>query len=368
MLHIKELNINGYKKVIEATDPEVNLHCIIAVHSTTLGPSLGGVRIKPYASKEEALNDALRLAKAMTYKSAIAGTGLGGGKSVIIADSNHKSEDLLLAFGKVIDYLQGAYIVAEDLGSSTKDMEIIHRSTPYVVARKNDQSSGDPSRFTAWGIFKGMQATAKSIWGDPSLEGKVIAIQGLGNVGGKLAEILFWSGAKLVLSELNQERLHELSTLYGAKTIPTDQYCTVECDFLSPCALGGIITPDIISKLNCKAIVGGANNQLSDASCGELLLDRGIYYAPDYIINAGGLINVSVELSPTGYDPNIAREKVNKIYSILLDLFARSKQEKIPTDMLANQLAEYNLKHEIGKRQQSFSKDISNIIKFCEEL
>ncbi|MBA3602391.1 MAG: Glu/Leu/Phe/Val dehydrogenase [Parachlamydiaceae bacterium] len=352
MLTIQELKIEGFKKVIEASDPEAKLHCIIAIHNTTLGPALGGARIKTYESRDEALVDVLRLAKAMTYKSAIAGTGFGGGKSVVIAGPEERNDELLLAFGKAVDSLEGAYIVAEDVGSSTKDMEVIHRSTPYVAARDIDKSSGDPSRFTAWGVFKGMEATAKVLWGSPSLHGKVIAIQGLGNVGGKLAEILFWAGAKLILSEVNDHKLHEYANLYGAKTINTDQFCFIECDFLAPCALGGIVSPEIIPKLNCKAIVGGANNQFSQPSCGELLLECGILYAPDYIVNAGGLINVGVELSGDGYDPNIAREKVSAIYDIVIDILDQSVRKKIATNVLADQLAEYNLQHQIGKRQK----------------
>ncbi len=350
MLTIQELKIEGFKKVIEASDPEAKLHCIIAIHNTTLGPALGGARIKTYESRDEALADVLRLAKAMTYKSAIAGTGFGGGKSVVIAGPGERNNELLLAFGKAVDSLEGAYIVAEDVGSSTQDMEIIHRSTPYVAARDTDKSSGDPSRFTAWGVYKGMKATAKMLWGSSSLNGKIIAIQGLGNVGGKLAEILFWAGAKLILSELNQQKLHDCAKLYGARTVNTDQFSVINCDILAPCALGGGITPEIIPKLNCKAIVGGANNQLSHPICGKLLLERGILYAPDYIVNAGGLMNVGVELSAEGYDPNVAREKVNTIYDIVIDILDQSLQKKIPTNDLADQLAEYNLKHQIGKR------------------
>lgn len=349
MLTIQEIKVEGFKKVIEATDPDAKLHCMIAIHNTLLGPALGGARIKSYASREEALADVLNLAKAMTYKSAVAGTGLGGGKSVVMAGAGEKNDDLLVAFGAVVNSLQGMYIVAEDVGSSTQDMEVIHRATPYVAARAS--SSGDPSRFTAWGVYKGMQATAQTLWGSQSLHGKVIAIQGLGNVGGKLAEILFWAGAKLILSEVNQLKLAELSSLYGATTVHPDAFCAVACDLLAPCALGGVITPHTISQLNCKAIVGGANNQLADPICGEMLLDRKILYAPDYIINAGGLINVSVELSSTGYDPNIAREKVNAIYGILIDIYNKSKTENLATNMLADRLAEYNLEHQIGKRQ-----------------
>ena len=353
MLKIKEVKVEGFKKVIEATDPESNLHCIIAVHSTSLGPSLGGTRIYPYASTQDALSDVLRLAKAMTYKSAVAELGIGGGKSVIIADPyKQKNEKLLLAFGEVVDSLKGDYIAAEDFGSDPKDMAIIRQKTPYVAALATQSSSGDPSRFTAWGVFRGIQAVATKLWGSSSLVKKKILVQGLGHVGGKLADILFWEGAELILSEANPARLREYEAQLGAKTIGLNEYAHTECDIFAPCALGGIITQENVSSLNCKAIAGGANNQLSSPDVEEMLMKRDILYAPDYVINAGGLINATAEFNNGGYNAITSRDKVDSIYDILLRLFDQSEKEQKPTGTVANEMAEYNLKHLVGQRKK----------------
>lgn len=352
MLNIKDLKIDQYEKVIEAQDPESGLHCFIALHSTMLGPAMGGTRIYPYSNRQEALDDALRLAKAMTYKSAMAENGLGGGKSVIIANpKTQKTESLLLKFGEVIDSLKGQYIAAEDVGSTTEDMAIIRRKTPYVGALPTEKSSGDPSRFTAWGVYRGMRAVAKKLWGDDCLRKKIIAIQGLGNVGSKLANILFWEGAYLILCDKDPKVAHEQALLYGAQVIDPADYTSVRCDILAPCALGGIINHQTLSKLHCKAIAGSANNQLENRDLGKELLKKRILYAPDYIINAGGIINASVEFSPHGYDPKIARDKVNDIYDTLFQIFQISERDYKPTNLVADELAEYKLEHRIGKRK-----------------
>lgn len=353
MVKIKEVKVEGFKKVIEATDTESNLHCIIAVHSTSLGPSLGGTRIFPYASAQEALNDVLMLARAMTYKSAVAELGIGGGKSVIIADPyKQKNEKLLLAFAEVVDSLQGEYIAAEDFGSDPKDMAIIRRKTPYVAALPTQSSSGDPSRFTAWGVFRGIQAVATKLWGNPSVANKKILVQGLGHVGSKLANILFWEGAELILCESNLNLLHEYAAQLGAKTIGLNDYAHTECDIFAPCALGGVITEAIIPQLRCKAIAGGANNQLSSPAVEEMLTERDILYAPDFIINAGGLINATAEFNNGGYNAVASRDKVNSIYDILLKLFEQAEKEHKPTGKVANEIAEYNLIHLVGQRKK----------------
>lgn len=217
MLQIETRNILGYQKVIEATNPEVGLHCFIAIHNSVLGPSaLGGLRIYPYENSDEALSDALKLARAMTYKSAIAECGLGGGKSVIIADpKTEKNRQLLLEFGKVLNELRGEYIVAEDIGSTVEDMTIIHTISPYVAALPLETSSGDPSRFTAWGVFRGIQAVAKHLWKSPDLKGRSILIQGLGSVGFKLANLLFWEGAELLFSDVDKRKLEKAYQQFG---------------------------------------------------------------------------------------------------------------------------------------------------------
>lgn len=351
MIVIKELSIPGYKKVIEAKDPECGLHSFIAIHDSSLGPALGGVRIYPYLTDEEALTDVLRLAQAMTSKSAIAGCGTGGGKSVIIADQNTKTEELLRAFGAVVNSLGGDYIAAEDVGSTPEDMSIIRQATPFVSALPTVTSSGDPSRFTAWGTLRGMQAAAQHLWGSSSLKNKSILIQGLGNVGSKLASFLFWEGANLLIAEQDPQKALKEAALYGAQIIDAKDIYSTPCDIFSPCAMGGIITKEIIPELKCHIIAGSANNQLLSEDLGIDLMDRKILYAPDYIINAGGLINATSEFDPNGYDAKVVREKVEHIYDTLLTLFNEAKENHRPTTEIAEEMAHHYLDHLIGKRE-----------------
>ncbi len=353
MLEIKEIPVPGYKKVIEARDDEVHLHCFIAIHSNDLGPALGGTRIYPYKSPEFALNDVLRLSKAMTYKSALAKSGTGGGKSVIMGDpSKIKSTKFLHAFGKVIDSLNGDYIAAEDVGTTAEDMLVIYETTPYVSALPTETSSGDPSRFTAWGVYRGMQAAAKKLYGSPSLKGKTILIQGLGNVGGKLASILFWEEANLILEDINLQKAKKEAIIYGAKYLENSNFLSAECDIFSPCALGGILNPETIPLLKCKAIVGAANNQLLNDNAALELATKGILYAPDFVVNAGGLLNAVAEFNKEGYDAKIVRTKVNHIFDTLTEIFEKSEQEQKSTLEIANKMAEYNLENKIGKRAE----------------
>lgn len=351
MIKIKEIPISGYQKVIEARDEETKLHCFIAIHDCTLGPALGGTRMYPYRTPDEALNDALRLAKSMTYKSALAEDGLGGGKSVIIADpAKEKTEMLLRSFGEVVNQLKGLYIAAEDVGTSPEDMLIIRQCTPYVVALPTDRSSGDPSRYTARGVFRGIQAIGQKLWKSSNLKNRRIAIQGLGHVGSKLAEILYWEGAHLIVSDIDEDLVRHYVHIYGAKAVEPKDIFSAECDIFSPCALGGILNEATIPLLRCKAIAGSANNQLADERQGNALFERGILYAPDYIINSGGILNASTEFDPKGYDPQVARDKVDRIYDRLLVLIEKAEKENKPPELIAVQIAEYNLKHHIGKR------------------
>lgn len=350
MVSIKEISIPGFEKVVEAWDEKVGLSCFIAVHNSSLGPALGGTRIFPYLTRQEALDDALRLARSMTYKSAICEDGLGGGKAVIIADSKRKNDELLLAFAEVVDSLRGLYIAAEDVGTTTDDMVVIKKKTKYVAALPSEKSSGDPSRFTAWGTFRGIQAVAQTLWHSPSLRGKVIAIQGVGNVGSKLANFLFWEGADLVLCDVDTKRVRDLAIMYGAQVVEPDQIFAVSCDIFAPCSMGGAINEKTLPLLKCQAVAGAANNQLANPKYGIELQKRHILYAPDYVINAGGIINAAGEFLPNGYDPKEARDKVNRIYDVLMMMFEESKQKEIPTSQLADELAEYKLKHGIGKR------------------
>lgn len=352
MVSIAELSIPGYEKVVEAKDPISGLHCFIAVHNTTLGPAMGGTRIFSYSNREAALEDALRLAKAMTYKSALAEAGLGGGKAVILADSKtQKTPALLHAYGEVINSLKGLYIAAEDIGSTPEDMVQIRETSPYVAALPSKRSSGDPSRFTAWGVFKGLQAVAQTLWHHPSLRKKLILVQGVGSVGSKLANILFWEGADLILCDVDQVKVETLANQYGARLVSPDDVTKIPCDIFAPCSFGGILNSESIPKLQCQAVAGSANNQLQNPEDGIELFNRQILYAPDYVINAGGIMNASHEFDAEGYNPKVARDQVNHIYDTLLEVFATSAHTHKPTSQVADELAEYKLQNRIGKRQ-----------------
>lgn len=350
MLTIKKIEVPGFETILEGKDPTRELHCYIALHNTTLGPALGGVRVHPYTSPKEALEDALRLAKAMTYKSAVAENGLGGGKSVIIADQKNKNRELLHAFAEVVDSLEGSYIAAEDVGTTTADMAILYERTPYVAALSTSKSSGDPSRFTAWGVYRGMQAVAKTLWGTTSLANRSIAIQGLGKVGSQLANILFWEGSNLAICDIHPELAKKYAHDFDARIIPVKDFCKFECDIVAPCAMGGIINKETIPQFRCKAIAGAANAQLENPDNGRQLMERGILYAPDYIINSGGILNAAAEFEENGYHPKFVLSKVNHLFDILVELFSRSKKEKKATNIIADEIAEHNLTHGIGKR------------------
>ncbi len=350
-LRFETLPIKGYEKVLKVTDAKAGLTAIIAIHNTTLGPALGGIRIQSYPTFEAALEDALRLSKGMTYKSAIAEVGCGGGKSVIIADPlKEKTPELLMAFGAAVEKLGGAYICAEDMGCTTEDVKIIRRMTKYVVGLTHEKSSGDPGPFTAWGTFRGIQSVVKRLYNTDSLEGKKVAIQGLGNVGVHLIEYLFWAGAELILSDINTAKLEWLAAKYRAKIVPVDQILKVECDILSPCARGGIINDQTIPEFRCKAIAGCANNQLLLDVHAQALRDRGILYAPDFVINAGGLLNVAEEIEEAGYNPKNPRYKAHHLYDTLLAIYEIADKNRESTHNAALALADYRIKYGVGKR------------------
>ena len=280
-LVFEEVIVPGYEKIIKVTHKDAGLEAIICIHSTELGPALGGTRIYPYANHEAALNDVMRLAKGMTYKSALAECGWGGGKSVIIADSKKgKSKKLMTAFGQAVDRLQGEYICAEDVGATPDDMMIISQVTPYVVGLIHEKSSGNPSPFTAWGTFRGIQSVLKKIYDSDSLENRTVAIQGLGSVGLDLAELLFWAGARLIVSDIDREKCEKVAKMFGAQVVAPEEILSVECDVLAPCAMGGIINETTIPHLRCRAIAGCANNQLLKDSDADDLFALGILYAP----------------------------------------------------------------------------------------
>lgn len=340
----RKLEIDDFEQVIEVKDTASGLHAIIAIHNTRLGPALGGIRAYPYTTFQHALTDVLRLSKGMTYKSALAQTGTGGGKSVIILDpSCKKSEDLLLAFASAVNYFQGQYICAEDVGMSIHDLEVVGRGTKYAVGLPSPQSSGDPSPFTAFGGFLGIKATCKQLWGSESLRGRTIAIQGLGSVGMKLAQSLFWEGASLVVADVNPLAAQKAAREFGAQVVSPEDILKVECEILAPCALGGIINSETIPYLKCEAIAGLANNQLLTDEDGVRLTERGILYAPDFIINGGGLINVCQELKPEGYCSQEARDGLNRIYHLLLDVYQHAEENDLPTHHVAMQIADKQL-------------------------
>jgi leucine dehydrogenase len=352
-LVLEEIIAPGYEKIIKVTDERSGLKGIICIHNTTLGPALGGTRIYPYPTFEAALTDVKRLAKGMTYKAALSDSATGGGKSVIIADPKRKSKEMLVSFAEAINRLEGLYTGAEDVGCSLEDVTLISQITPYVVGVHNDKSSGNPAPFTAWGTFRGIQSVCKKLFGTDAIEGKTVAIQGLGSVGSILAELLFWHGAKLVVSDIDWEKTLRFAKKFDAKACPIEDILQVECDILAPCALGGIINPQTIPSLKCRAIAGCANNQLLSDQDADDLLRRGILYAPDFVINAGGLINVIQELEPQGYNPAVARQKVNQLYDQLLQIYTIAEQNQISTNQAAISLADYRLKYGVGKRTVS---------------
>ncbi|MGE5196248.1 MAG: Glu/Leu/Phe/Val family dehydrogenase [Anaerolineae bacterium] len=361
-LSLEEIIINGNEKVLKVVDKTARLKAFICIHNSTLGAALGGTRIYPYPSEADALIDVLRLARGMTYKSAIAETGFGGGKSVIIADpQKDKSEALLLAFGTAVHALKGTYICAEDVGSSVEDMTVICKATPYVVGLSHEKSSGDPSLFTAWGTFRGIQSALKKIYRTDSLKDRTVAIQGLGNVGAKLAEFLFWAGAKLIVSDIDMQKAVFFAKRFGTEIRLPEEILSAECDIFSPCALGGVLNSQTIVKLNCKAVAGSANNQLLEDSDADFLFKRGILYAPDFVINSGGLINVATELEPEGYQACLARNKVDRIYDQLMIIYEIAEKNQYSTNKAAMNLANYRLTYGVGKRSIPIAFHHSNI-------
>lgn len=350
-LTLTPIEVAGYEQVIEVTDSAVGLSAFIAIHDTTLGPALGGIRILPYAKKEEALEDVLRLSKGMTYKASVAGVGFGGGKSVIIADpKTEKTPELLKAFAAAVDRLNGIYICAEDVGTTTEDVQIIESVTPYVVGLASENGSGNPAYFTAWGVFRGVQSVIKELFGTESVEGKKVAIQGTGSVGSILADYLFWAGAELIVSDIDPASAKRCAKKTGATVVSPEEILKVSCDVFAPCALGGVLNSKTIPHLRCAGIAGATNNQLLSDSDMDLLDKQGILYAPDFVINAGGLLNVSFEIDSAGYDPRVSRAKCHSIYDTLLTIYAVAKEKKISTHKAALFVAEDRIRKKMGKR------------------
>lgn len=337
-----EMSTKEHEQVVFCHDKATSLKAIIAIHSTILGPALGGCRMWPYANETEALNDVLRLSKGMTYKSAAAGLNLGGGKAVIIGDHKTlKSEYLFRAFGRFVQTLNGRYITAEDVGTNVSDMEWVHIETDFVTGiSRSLGGSGDPSPVTASGVFHGMRAAIKNVYGSDSLQGRVVAIQGMGQVGFYLAGHLLSAGAKIIACDIDEMRIKKAREHYEKISfVSVDEIYDVTCDIFSPCALGGTINQKTIPRLNCKIVAGCANNVLgNEDDDGASLTNRGILYIPDFMINSGGIINVSIELS--GYSKQYALGKAAQIFDVVNQLLAIAANEKISTLKAANTLAE----------------------------
>ncbi|WP_434049144.1 Glu/Leu/Phe/Val family dehydrogenase [Marinobacter salarius] len=331
-------------------DPETGLRAIIAVHNTSRGPALGGCRMYPYASDDEALTDVLRLSRGMTYKSALANLDLGGGKSVIIGDPRqHKTEALLESMGRFLEQLGGLYIAAEDSGTSVADLQVMGRKTSNVAGISERPgfdgrpSNGDPSPATAWGTFVGINAAVKHKLGRSDLEGLNVAVQGIGNVGYRLARHLKEAGAKLWVYDVHQDQMDRAVAELGATPATADEILYLPVDVVAPCAMGAVLNDHSIRKLQATIVAGAANNQLATPAHDQALFERGVLYAPDFVINAGGIIDVCYERN--GPDPQAVRKHVDSIANTLEEIFQRSDRDGLPTGQIADQLAEERFRH-----------------------
>ena len=350
----KRLEDMGHEQVVFCHDEHTGLKAIIGIHNTILGPALGGTRMWHYESEQEALVDVLRLSRGMTFKAAISGLNLGGGKAVIIGDVKNKNEAFLRRFGKFVDSLGGRYYTAEDVNMSTRDMEYIHMETDFVTGLPESMGgSGDPSPVTAFGTYMGMKAMAKKAYGSDSLEGKKVLVQGVGHVGYYLVEDLVKEGAKVMISDISDEKLKNVSSEFGATVIPSDEIFDVDMDIYAPCALGATLNDNTIPRLKCQIVAGAANNQLAEEEKhGYMLMDKGIIYAPDFVINAGGLINVYKEYLGN-YNRDRAYRKAEQIYDTCLAIQEVSEDNKISPQEAAIELAIKRIES-IGKVKQSY--------------
>jgi leucine dehydrogenase len=346
---IEQMSSYDHEQILFCQDKATGLKAIIAIHNTVLGPSLGGTRMWNYDSESDALRDVLRLSRGMTYKSSLAGLNLGGGKAVIIGDSRtQKSEALMRRFGQFVDSLGGKYITAEDVGISTKDMEYVRLETQHCAGLPDYLGgSGDPSPVTAYGVYMGMKAAAKKQYGSDSLRGKKVMIQGVGHVGEALVDLCVKEEAVVMISDIFEDSIANVKNKHNVTVIPVDEVYDVDMDIYSPCALGATVNDDTLSRLRCSIIAGAANNQLEDeAKHGLAVKEKGIIYAPDYLVNAGGIINCYWEV--IGYNRDAAITQAEGIYDTTLKIFAKSEEDNIPTYLAANRLAEQRVES-IGK-------------------
>ena len=344
----EQLDTYGHEQVVYCHNPDAGLKAIIAIHNTVLGPALGGTRMWPYKTEAEALNDVLRLSRGMTYKNAVAGLNIGGGKAVIIGDpATDKSEALFRAFGQAVESLGGRYITAEDVGIDVNDMEFVFRETQYVTGvHQVHGGSGDPSPFTAYGTLQGLLATLNRKFGNEEIGNYSYAVQGLGHVGMEFVKLLKERGAKIFVTDINQALLDKAVSEYGAEAVAPDEIYDVDADVYSPCALGATINEDTLPRLKAKIICGSANNQLANDAIGDEVGKRGILYAPDYAVNAGGVMNVSLEIE--GYNRERAMRMMRTIYHNLTRIYEIAERDGIPTYKAADRMAEERIEL-IGK-------------------
>ena len=349
-METSEIQVDGYEKVVRARDEGTGLHALIAIHDTTLGPALGGMRMLPYVSEDEALFDVLRLSRGMTYKSAVADLDLGGGKSVVIGDpKTAKSAELFRAMGEFIDSLEGKYITAEDMNIGISDLECVKETTRWVVGLSRESgSSGNPSPYTARGCVHGMRAVLEEVFGSSSFEGKKILLQGVGAVGGRLAVLLKEEGARVIICDIDNAKVDRLCSEHGFESVPDAGHFATPCDIYAPCARGAGLNDETIPALRCKAVAGAANNQLLEPRHAQDLKDRGILYAPDYVINAGGIINVYMELLDGGYVEEAALVRIASIENNLRRVFELARKIDINTREAAARLAEMRIQAAAG--------------------
>jgi leucine dehydrogenase len=341
-----ELAARGHEGLFFASDPDSGLRAVIGVHSTLLGPALGGTRIRRYGSVDEALTDVLRLSRAMTYKAAGAHLPLGGGKAVILgAPAEVKSEALLEAYGRAVEALGGTYVTAEDVGTTVADMVTVARRTRHVTGLPIEMGgSGDPSPATAHGVLAAMRATARHLWGSDDLDGRTVAVQGVGKVGSVLTGLLVATGCEVVISDVDAAAVEGLVSEHAVRVVPPAEILTTRCDILAPCALGAVLNPETIPRLSCAAVVGAANNQLLSPDDGDRLTAAGILYTPDFIANAGGIINIVEELGPQGYSWERALRAVERVHETTGIVLRRAEQEGITTAAAAAAHAEDRLR------------------------
>ncbi len=340
----------GHETVVHCYDRATGMRAIIALHDTTLGPALGGTRFRRYASDEEALTDVLRLSKGMTYKNASAGLDLGGGKAVLLGDPlTDRSTELLEAYGRAVNRLGGAYLTAEDVGTTQADMDVLKRVTPHVTGASG--GSGDPSPATAWGVFHAVRATLAFLGDDAErLEGRHVVVVGVGKVGGALVGHLVEAGARVTVSDIDAVRVTDVAKRFGVAIVGPELAHRVPCDVLSPCALGAGLNARTIPELACRAVAGAANNQLAEATDAARLAEAGVLYAPDFVVNAGGVINIAEELVPGGYDPDRARVAVERIAGNLTGVLEVARDEAITTEAAAERVAERRIEAARSRR------------------